>query len=184
MALQAAGSTAAADKAVQWLLDQQAPNGSFAGYGTTNTGSTGLAAQALRAAGNAAEADAASAWILTIQYGCSVAAANRGAIPWTAADPGFSLVDATAQAVLAFGAPRLDLLTIAGATAGAPPLQCAAATPRPTSTGVTIPTEPPTDGLAPTTTGGASSSGMLLLTVTLMAVCGALVAVRRSGSRR
>jgi len=184
MALQASGSTAAADKATQWLLDQQAQNGSFAGYGTTNTGSTGLAAEALRAAGKTAEADAASAWILAVQYGCRVTAANRGAIPWTASDAGFSLVDATAQAVLAFGAARLDLLTIAGATAGAPKLQCAAATPRPTSTGVAIPTEPPTDGLAAPTGSGASSSGTLLLTATLMAVCGALIAFRRSGNRR
>jgi len=184
MALQAAGSTAAADKATQWLLDQQAQNGSFAGYGTANVSSTGYAAQALRAAGKTTEADAAGAWILTLQYGCGVAAANRGAIPWTAADPGFSLVDATAQAVLAFGAARLDQLSISGATAAAPTLQCSVATPRPTSTGVTVPTEPPTDALVGDSAGRPSPSGTLLLIVTLLSVCGALIAVRRPGHRR
>ena len=177
-ALLAAGSSAAADKATTWLVNLQASNGSFAAFGTANANSTGLAAEAIRAAGHTAKADAAEAWLTGLQYGCSAAAANRGAIPYTKTDPGFGgPFSSTAQGVLAFGAPRLDKLSMAEATADAPLLACSASSGPTASAG--LPTQPPTDAAAPSGSDGSSSGGMLLLAVVLAAMTGALVFDRR-----
>lgn len=181
-ALLAAGNTTAADKATQWLVNLQAKDGSLASSGTANADSTGIAGEALRAAGQPAAADAAASWVAGLQYGCSAKTGDRGAIPWTKATPGL-LIYSTPQAVLAFGAPRLDRLSIQGAAAAAPLLYCAAATPRPAASGVAVPTEPPTDAFA-ASAGGTSSGGTLLLAVLLMTLSGALVFGRRPGHRR
>ncbi len=181
-ALAAAGSTTAADKATQWLLALQAKDGSFASSGTPNTDSTGIAAEALRAQGQTAAADAAATWLATQQYGCSAKAADRGAFPWAASYAG-ELIYSTPQAVLGFGAPRLDKLSVAGAAADAPVLACAAPTPTAPAS-ATLPTAPPTDAVLPASTGSGSSSGTLLLVVVLAAASGALAFARRPGQRR
>ncbi len=183
-ALLAAGSATAADKATQWLLGLQASDGSFAGFGTANTNSTGVAAEAIRAAAQSAKANAAAAWVAGLQYGCSAIPANRGAIPWTKTDPGFGgPFSSTAQAALAFGAPRLDRLTLEGATAVAPVLACAEAPSEPTASG-RVPTEPPTDTAVPPEPSGSSSGGAPLLFAVLVALSGSLVFVRRKGQPR
>ena len=184
-ALLAAGNTAAADKATSWLLGYQSADGSFAAYGDHNANSTGAAAEALRAAGKAAAADRAAAFLASLQYGCGAAAADRGAIPYTSTNPGYGgPFSSTAQAVLGFGAGRLDTLTIAGATASSPTLSC----PVPTATPIAVvrpaPTEPPTDAAVVPAPAGTSSQGTLLLAVALLALGGALGVGLRAGARR
>jgi len=122
-ALQAAGETAALDKAATWLLAQQAPDGSLSSYGIANSSSSAAAAEAYRTLGHTAEADKAAAFAASLQFGCNAAAANVGGIPWQAGDPSY-LILSTPAAVLGMGADRLDKLTIAGATATAPTLAC------------------------------------------------------------
>lgn len=177
-ALLAGGAATAAATSTQLLLDIQGSDGSFSSYGTPNTNSTGVAGQALRAAGKATAADAAAAFVVTLQYGCDAPAADRGAFPWAASSAGF-LVFSTPQAVLAFGAPALDALSIGEASAVAPVLYCPDATsPDGSGVGPTI-TVPPTDLVgtaAPATGGGSSLSIVLLLLAT--AAGGALATVR------
>ena len=118
----------AAATSTDLLLDIQGSDGSFSSFGTPNTNSTGVAGQALRAAGKSGAANDAGAWVLTLQYGCDAPAADRGAFPWATSSAGF-LVFSTPQAVLALGAPSLADLSIAGASAAAPILECDVAEP-------------------------------------------------------
>jgi hypothetical protein len=182
-ALLAGGATTAAATSTKLLLDIQGPDGSFSSHGTANTNSTGVAGEALRAAGKAVAADAAAAFVLTLQYGCDAPAADRGAFPWAASSAGF-LVFSTPQAVLALGAPALDELSIADASAAAPLLDCPNAPPSNpapadgSGTGPTI-TVPPTDlGVAvPATTGDRSALPIAILLLAASAG-GALVTAR------
>jgi hypothetical protein len=174
-ALLAAGNSTAAAKAVGWLVGRQASNGALASYGMPNSTSTAATAEALRAAGNNTKADAAAAWVATLQYGCGVAKANRGAIPWTAKDPGYGGPFAsTAAGALAFGAGRLDTLRIAGASAMAPTLTCAAVTP--------APTVPPTDAVRGRP--ASSSDAALILLGALAAMAGSVLLVARRPAAR
>lgn len=180
-ALLAAGNTAAADKAAAWLIAQQAANGSLASYGTANTTSTASAAQALRAAGHASEADQAAVYVASLQYGCSVAAASRGLIPWAPGDPGFDGGFAsTAGGAVAFGAGRLDTLRLTDASASTPTVTCTVATPRPTSA---IPTQPPTDTLGEESATTSSTSGTMII-LALVAMAASLLLLARPGKRR
>ncbi len=107
-ALFAAGRNAAAAKAVNWLAAQQNPDGSFGSYGA-NANTTGVAAQALRTGGKTAAADQAAAFIATELQFAGSGTGNRGGMRWMVTDTeanGF----ATIQGILAYGAPRLDLL--------------------------------------------------------------------------
>lgn len=150
------GDPAAAARGVDWLVGQQAADGSFHGTGTTatpNSNSTGLAAQALRTAGRTTEAAAAVAWLLGLQSGCTAAADQRGAIAY---DPnGFdpaNVVRATAQAVLGVSGVGLAELDLAGAVPDAPTLECAGSSP--TASPTVSPTASPT--VAPTVAPTAS----------------------------
>jgi hypothetical protein len=69
-ALIAAGEDATAATAVQWLLDDQAGDGSFGTEFGANANSTAMAAQALLAAGEADAAQAATAFLIGLQIGC------------------------------------------------------------------------------------------------------------------
>ncbi|MBW3602331.1 MAG: cell wall-binding repeat-containing protein [Actinobacteria bacterium] len=89
--------------ATQWLLAQQGSAGDF----DANANSSGLAAQALRAMGQTDAADAAAAFIATLQKGPEHPEA--GAFAFRADDDG-SLLLATSQGLLAFGAPALPAL--------------------------------------------------------------------------
>jgi hypothetical protein len=78
-------------RAGDWLLTQQAANGSFTGNGTPNTNTTGLAAQALVLTGHPAQAEHAAAWVarrqVTVLVGQSSPklAGEVGAIAYDAA---------------------------------------------------------------------------------------------------
>jgi hypothetical protein len=122
-ALKAAGETTALAKAEAWLLAQQAADGSLSSFGTPNSSSTAAAGQAYRALGHTAAADRAAAWTATLQFDCTAAPANTGAIPWAAGGTDF-LMMSTTQAILGLGADRLDTLALAGASSAAPTLAC------------------------------------------------------------
>ncbi|MEJ2856214.1 MULTISPECIES: peptidase [unclassified Saccharothrix] len=133
-ALLAAGRTAEAGKAVEWLVAQQQADGGFvdvlqkgdAGT-TTNANTTGLAAQALRVAGATAAADKAVAYLKALQVGCG--AEQAGAIAYDA--KGFSPANATratAQAVLGLVGTGFATLSSSDAKATAPVLDCPATT--------------------------------------------------------
>ncbi len=169
-ALLAGGATTAAATSTQLLLAIQGSDGSFSSFGTANTNSTGVAGQALRATGQTAAADAAAAFVRTLQYGCDAPTADQGAFRWAASSAGF-LIFSTPQAVLALGGPALDDLSIAGASAAAPILDCPAA--RPTAT------LPPTDlGAAAPTTGGGSLLPIALLLLLVASAGGTAVSAR------
>lgn len=129
-ALRAVGRTSAVDAALTWLTAQQRSNGGFGGSGPTaetNSNSTGLAVVALSLGGRTAAADAGRAYLLSLQVGCSGAAADRGAIAYDAA--GFSAGTApraTSQAIPGLAAVGLDTVTSSGTTQGFPTLACAA----------------------------------------------------------
>ncbi len=186
-ALLAAGNTTASGKATAWLLAYQAHDGSLSAYGSANANSTGSGGEALRAAGQTTAADQAAAFVASLQYGCSAAAADRGAIPYTTTDPGYGgPFSSTAQGVLAFSAPRLDKLRIEGAAATAPNLTCAASTPttKSSAAGSALPTQPPTDSISVTPSSQSASSGLLLVVVALVVASGALAFAGRREHRR
>ena len=195
-ALLAGGATAAAATSTDLLLDIQGSDGSFSSFGTPNTNSTGVAGQALRAAGKSGAANDAGDWVLTLQYGCDAPAADRGAFPWATSSAGF-LIFSTPQAVLALGGPSLADLSIAGASADAPILECDVAEPStdpsnepsaaPTGDGGAGPTItlPPTDAATGSSAAGRwqqprSSIATLLA---IAAAGGAVVTGRRRASR-
>lgn len=73
------------DQGVEWLLEQQADDGSFKNDDIANTNTTGLAAATLRAAGEAEAADRAADWIGAYQVTDEMAeddslSAEQGAI--------------------------------------------------------------------------------------------------------
>ncbi len=150
-ALAAAGATGAARGAVDWLLDQQRPDGSFGGGTSTeapNANSTGVAAQALAAAGEDEAAAAAVAYLRTLQSGCAAPAGQRGAVRYQAgAFDSATAPRATAQAVLGLAGTGLAELDGTGGAAAAPVLACAP-TPTPTTPAPTptapAPTQQPT----------------------------------------
>lgn len=127
---------------VDWLLANQAEDGSFSNFGA-NPNSTGLAAQTLRSVGETAAADAAATWVASQQIACGEENAGAIASPYEGLQ---SLEFATVQGVLAFGAASLDQLELAGAEADAPTLTCAAAP----DEGTSEPAPDPTDDEATT----------------------------------
>jgi len=106
-ALQAAGRGAEATKAGDWLVAHQASDGGF-GDGS-NANSTGLAAEALRALGRRSQADKAANRVVSLQKPLEADATKGAPIKFRAESDG-DLLFATTQGVLAFGAPRLDLV--------------------------------------------------------------------------
>ncbi|GGI09143.1 S-layer homology domain-containing protein [Egicoccus halophilus] len=121
-ALLAVGADDAADAAVDWLLDEQADDGSFGGpEAAANSNSTGLAAVALVAAGELEAFEAAAEWLATVQYACFEA--DAGAIPFTFDEAG-DLTRATAQALPGLSGVPLTETTIDSAVAGAPNPSC------------------------------------------------------------
>lgn len=185
-ALLAGGASSAAATSTQLLLDIQGSDGSFSSFGTPNTNSSGVAGQALRAAGETGAADDAAAFILTLQYGCDAPAADRGAYPWATSYAGL-LIYSTPQAVLAFRGPSLEDLSIAGASAAAPVLDCAAPEPSddggaaPTDDGGSAPTVtlPPTDLDPAVPASGDAPTSTLAVLVLLAGAAGSVAVVRR-----
>lgn len=121
--------------ALDWLADQQQPDGGFLGAAGVNANSTGLAAQALRAGGRDATADQAVAFLESLQVGCDGPDDQRGSVPSTADEPG-DVPRATAQAILGMAGVGMADLDGAGAQAEAPRLRCDPA-PSPTRPGGT-----------------------------------------------
>jgi hypothetical protein len=127
-ALRSAGRTAAARRAVAWLVSRQQPGGGFAaldGTGTPNANTTGLAGQALADAGRVLPAVRAGVFLVRLQVRCSGPVADRGAIAFDSAgfDPA-TATRATAQAVLGLTGVGLSRLTAAGSKPAAPVLAC------------------------------------------------------------
>jgi hypothetical protein len=127
-ALRSAGRTAAAQRAVAWLVSAQQSGGGFAasdGTGTPNANTTGLAGQALADAGRVLPALRAGVFLARLQVRCSGAVADRGAIPFdsTGFDPA-TATRATAQAVLGLTGVGLSRLTAAGSKPATPVLAC------------------------------------------------------------
>ncbi len=155
-ALAAAGAGAPAGRAVDWLLDQQKPDGSFGGGASTegaNANSTGVAAQALAAAGEEAAAARAVAFLKTLQSGCTAPAAQRGAVRYQAGPFDEATAPrATAQAVLGLAGTGLAVLDGTDGAAAAPALACAPAPTTPAPTTAAPPTATPTTAptLSPT----------------------------------
>lgn len=181
-ALLAAGESTASASAVAWLFATQDAGGGFLSFGTPNAGSSGLAAQAVRAAGETDAADAAAAFVASLQYGCDADPASIGAFAWADGTPGF-LIFTAPQAILAFGAPRLDLLTADGAAPEAPLLDCPeppASTPAPSPSAAPSPSSPAGGELPNTSTGDGPAPVALL---GLVALAGAAVLRRRTAGR-
>ncbi|CAN5254016.1 hypothetical protein BH23ACT9_BH23ACT9_22630 [soil metagenome] len=97
------------DQAVEWLAAQQSSDGGV----LENSNSTALAAQSLRAVGLTDAADAGAAFVAALQI--PAGQADSGAFRFRADDDG-SLLLATSQGVLAFGAPALPLIGTDGPT--------------------------------------------------------------------
>jgi hypothetical protein len=103
-ALHAVGRPTEAAKAGDWLEAHQAADG---GFGTgSNANSTALATEALRALGRTAAALKGAARVASLQ---KTSGSDAGAIAFRS-DADGDLLFATTQGVLAFGAPRLDLV--------------------------------------------------------------------------
>lgn len=105
-ALIAGGSTNAVDLGRSWLEGNQNADGGYGSGGASDANSTGLVTGALRKLGDTTRADSAATYIRGIQYGTG-AGAKAGAIPWQSGTDG-SLLMATVQGVLAFGAGPLN----------------------------------------------------------------------------
>ena len=105
------------------------------------------------------------------------AAADQGAFPFSDSYAGVLIYSAT-QAVLGLGAPRLDLLSLEGATADAPVLFCA------TLPAPSLPTVPPTDAIHVGAPQQPASGGLLVFVATLAALVGVLAMSRRAEPRR
>lgn len=184
-ALLSAGESTSSAAAVGWLLTTQDAGGGFLSFGTPNAGSSGLAAQALRAAGETAAANEAVAFITSLQFGCDADPAEIGAFSWAVGIPGF-LIFTAPSAMMAYGAPRLDLLSTDGAVPEAPVLDCPqapASTPAPTAT--VSPTSSPGAGELPDTAAGREPDGVIWLVagIGVMAI-GAVRWNRRRVGRR
>ncbi|TDV43726.1 prenyltransferase/squalene oxidase repeat-containing protein [Actinophytocola oryzae] len=129
-ALLATGRIVKAEQGLSWLASKQQANGGISAIdGNTsvapNTNTTGLAGQAFRAGGRLGAAQKAKNFVLSLQLGCAAAVEDRGAIAYdtTGFDPN-TAVRATAQAVLALGAPPLARLSSSGSVPQAPELAC------------------------------------------------------------
>ncbi|GAA2372186.1 hypothetical protein Cme02nite_00390 [Catellatospora methionotrophica] len=122
-ALRAAGHPTPA--ALSWLVDQQQPDGGFAGTGAVNANSTGLAAQALHSSGRLLAAAKARVFLRGLQQDCAAPTAQRGAIAYTAGgfDPA-TAVRATAQGALGLAGVGYAQLSAAGSALAAPTLLC------------------------------------------------------------
>ncbi len=163
-ALIAAGSHLGVVKGLDYLVSNQAADGSFGGGKTTqaaNANSTGLAGQALLAGGRSAAARNAVNFLRSLQYGCSSAPVLRGGVAYNNASytaqvmAGSSATArdqdrrSTTQAALALAGTPLGVVTASGAYANAPSLVCP-------SSSATTPTTPATT----TPTVAASGSGI------------------------
>jgi hypothetical protein len=190
-ALLAAGRTAEAGKALDWLQGKQQGDGGFGGSGPTpgvNANSTGLAAAALHAGGRTAPAERAAGYLTALRVGCAGAAADQGAIAYDGA--GFRADNArrsTAQAIPGITGIGLSEVSAEGARGPAPVLDCGGA-PAPST-----PDTPPADGNQPldpvdrgrpelAATGADLGTAVTLGAVLLLAGAGLLVPRRRGTS--
>ncbi|MCL2483642.1 MAG: hypothetical protein FWF43_09580 [Propionibacteriaceae bacterium] len=179
-ALRAAGvadDSAPMIAAQAWLASQQDPSGGVASFGTLNTNSAGLLAQAYYS--DSAIAGPAATFIGNHQITCSTVAsdaadltlADLGAISYdqagfdsavaqglTASATG-QFLRASVQAVLGLGGPDFGTLSALGASTGLPSLTCTPATPTPTPGTSPNPTPTPTAGTSPSPT-PTPTSGM------------------------
>lgn len=139
-AMVAAGRTAEATNAVDWLAARVTASGAVLNSeGVASTNSTGVAAQAFRAAGATQQLAATAGFIASLQYDCDFPAALRGGIASTPSAiatsvPADSDLRATPQALLGMAGASLVDVTVEGAAATAPLWSCSTATVQPTPT--------------------------------------------------
>lgn len=163
-ALLAAGDTADAAEAVDWLGEAQQADGGFLsnvpGATVSNANSTGVAATALRLGDDDTGADDARDFLLGLQVNCTGAAGDRGAIAF---DPtGFAqdlAPRATAQALLGLTDTDLTTLTGDGSSANVPVLECASPTTTPSETSTTTPTSTSTTATSTSTSAAPVPQG-------------------------
>ncbi|KRV48652.1 hypothetical protein AQ490_24270 [Wenjunlia vitaminophila] len=132
-ALLAAGRTADAKPGLDWLEQQQLPDGSFRdnGFGTPpgNSNSTALDVQALAAGGRTEAAAKGLTWLKGVQVDCSGAAADRGAVGYSEPKADGVALRATAQAVPALAGKSLGEIDGKGAAKDLEPVDCTPGTP-------------------------------------------------------
>lgn len=169
-ALLAADRSGEAGKALDWLQGKQQADGGFGGSGPTpgvNANSTGLAAAALHTGGRTTQAERAAGYLISLQVGCSAAAADRGAIAYDGA--GFSADiarRATAQAIPGITGVGLAEVTSDGARGPAPALDCGSAP------GPSTPDTPPAAETPPGTPADEGGPELAATGVDLGAVAG------------
>ncbi len=116
-------------RAASWLVSIQNAAGGWGDNGRLppNTNSTGLAGNALRAEGRTAAVEEAVRFVTARQLGCGRGEAERGAIVW-ASTTDSAMIDqtrrATAQALLALGAPPYGSIVAPATSVAAPTLDC------------------------------------------------------------
>ena len=178
-ALIAAGGHLGVVKGLDYLVGNQAADGSFGGGKSTeaaNANSTGLAGQALLAGGRSAAARKAVNFLRSLQYGCSSAPVLRGGVAYnkasytaqvkagSSATAGDQDRRSTTQAALALAGTPLGVVTASGAYANAPSLACASSSTPTTSRTTTPTTATPGSGIPATPGSGipsTSSAGSL-----------------------
>ncbi|EST37338.1 hypothetical protein N566_13600 [Streptomycetaceae bacterium MP113-05] len=128
-ALVAADRDAAAEKALDWLEDEQLDGGGFRdnGFGTppANSNSTALAVQGLTAGGRVTAAAEGVAWLRTVQVGCGAPADDRGAVGYDKPVVNGMALRATAQVVPALAGKSLVRIDGRNAAPGLKPVDCA-----------------------------------------------------------
>ncbi|MEO3751065.1 prenyltransferase/squalene oxidase repeat-containing protein [Streptomyces sp. B6B3] len=125
-ALLAAGRTADAAPALDWLEGRQRDDGGF-GYNAAsdpNSNSTALAVQALTAGGREEAAGDGTTWLLSRQLGCAAAATDRGAVGYLEPVADGMALRATAQAIPALAGQPLGAIDGASATPEPAAIDC------------------------------------------------------------
>jgi hypothetical protein len=142
----AAGDTAAAGKAANWLLARQRGDGSFASTSqdpttpTPNANTTAVIEGGLLAHGDASAAAEARSYLSGLQLGCAALPADRGAVAYDATDRDAAVFGGgisaqtldqfrRASAQAAMGLANASYLTVDGTTATADAAPAACTTP-------------------------------------------------------
>lgn len=172
----AGGHDAEITKAVNFIAGQQQADGGVvepAAQAAPNTNSTGLAAVAFALAGRTSQAAKAKAFVNSLQFGCDVPAALRGAYAYdkasfdaqvakgSSATPTDKERRAGTQALLAI-TQQPYLKISAGGSATAPALSCASSSPTSSTTSSSTTTATSTTSVTtgpPVVTDGPSSGG-------------------------
>ncbi|MET7638452.1 prenyltransferase/squalene oxidase repeat-containing protein [Streptomyces sp. NPDC005438] len=127
-ALLAAGRTADAKPALDWLEKQQGKDGGFSdisfGQSPANSNTTALDVQALAAGGRTEAAGKGVSWLRGRQLDCDAAAKDRGAVGYAEAKVDGTTLRATAQVVPALAGKSLSQIDGTDAARDLEPVKC------------------------------------------------------------